>query len=66
LAFVDRPFQPEPILGSCRRSGCRHVFLNAIPQEDGSLAYEISDQGYMEKLLAGKTSGPLFVEKEHG
>lgn len=66
LAFVDRPFQPEPILGSCRRSGFRHVFLNAIPQEDGSLAYEISDQGYMEKLLAGKTSGPLFVEKEHG
>ncbi|BDG20179.1 alpha-D-ribose 1-methylphosphonate 5-phosphate C-P lyase (plasmid) [Thermus thermophilus] len=66
LAFPDRPFAPEPILGRCRRTGANHVFLNAIPQEDGGVAYEISDQGYMEKLLRGERPGPLFVEVGRG
>lgn len=66
LAFHDRPFRPEPIRGRCRRSGAHHVFLNAIPQEDGSLAHEVSDQGYLEKLLAGQEAGELFLEVEHG
>lgn len=62
LAFRDRPFAPEPILGRCRRTGRNHVFLNALPQEDGSLVHEISDQGYLEKLLRGEEAGPLFLE----
>lgn len=62
LAFLDRPFRPEAIQGRCRRTGLAHVFLNALPQEDGHLQYEISDQGYMEKLLRGEAPGELFVE----
>ncbi|GLV48930.1 carbon-phosphorus lyase complex subunit PhnJ [Thermus sp. LT1-2-5] len=66
LAFFDKPFQPEVIRGHCRRSGVNHVFLNALPQEDGTLVYEVSDQGYLEKLLAGRETGELFVETRHG
>lgn len=60
LAFADRPFTREPILGRCRRTGANHVFLNAIPQEDGRVEYEISDQGYLEKLIKGVAPGPLY------
>ena len=66
LTFTDRPFEVEAIQGRCRRTGVNHVFLNAIPQEDGRVEYEVSDGGYMEKLLRGLPPGPLFTEVSRG
>ena len=53
LEFDDVPFQVEDQRDwSCMRTGVRGKFMNEIPNEDGSSVYEISDTGYVEKLLA--------------
>jgi alpha-D-ribose 1-methylphosphonate 5-phosphate C-P lyase len=52
LEFDDVPFEVEDQLGwVCRQTGATHKFMNEIPQDDGLSAYELSDTGYMEKLV---------------
>ncbi len=52
LEFTDVPFEVEDQRGwHCRKTGAGHKFMNEIPQEDGTSAYELSDTGYMEKLV---------------
>ena len=62
LEFDDVPFMVEDQRGwVCQRTGATHKFMNEIPQADGSARYELSDTGYLEKLLAkqrGVGSGP--------
>jgi alpha-D-ribose 1-methylphosphonate 5-phosphate C-P lyase len=44
LAFDDVPYRVEDHGHlTCSRSGARGFFMNEIPQDDGSSAYEISD-----------------------
>ncbi|MFN8562284.1 MAG: alpha-D-ribose 1-methylphosphonate 5-phosphate C-P-lyase PhnJ [Anaerolineae bacterium] len=55
LEFTDVPFEVEEQEGwICRQTGVEHKFMNEIPQEDGASVYELSDTGYMEKLVAQK------------
>ena len=52
LEFDDVPFEVEDQQGwLCRQTGVTNKFMNEIPQDDGTSAYELSDTGYMEKLV---------------
>ncbi|GAB4518210.1 MAG: alpha-D-ribose 1-methylphosphonate 5-phosphate C-P-lyase PhnJ [Anaerolineae bacterium] len=52
LEFEDVPFEVENQDGwVCRKTNAIHKFMNEIPQEDGTSVYELSDTGYMEKLI---------------
>jgi alpha-D-ribose 1-methylphosphonate 5-phosphate C-P lyase len=52
LEFDDVPFEVEDQQGwLCRQTGITNKFMNEIPQGDGTSAYELSDTGYMEKLV---------------
>jgi alpha-D-ribose 1-methylphosphonate 5-phosphate C-P lyase len=52
LEFDDVPFEVEDQWGwVCRQTGVTHKFMNEIPQADGTSGYELSDTGYMEKLV---------------
>jgi alpha-D-ribose 1-methylphosphonate 5-phosphate C-P lyase len=52
LEFTDVPFEVEDQQGwSCRKSGATHKFFNEIPLDDGTSTYELSDTGYLEKLV---------------
>lgn len=52
LVFDDVPYQVEDH-GSltCFRSGAKGFFMNEIPQDDGSSAYEVSDSEYGVKTI---------------
>jgi alpha-D-ribose 1-methylphosphonate 5-phosphate C-P lyase len=53
LEFTDVPFQVEDQRAwTDLKTGAKNKFMNEIPLEDGNSAYEISDTGYHEKLLA--------------
>ena len=55
LEFTDVPFEVEDQAGwACRKTGATFKFMNEIPQDDGGSAYELSDTGYMEKLVASQ------------
>jgi alpha-D-ribose 1-methylphosphonate 5-phosphate C-P lyase len=52
LEFTDVPFAVEDQTGwQCRVTGAQHKFMNEIPQDDGTAHYELSDTGYMHKLI---------------
>nr|WP_319388348.1 alpha-D-ribose 1-methylphosphonate 5-phosphate C-P-lyase PhnJ [uncultured Cohaesibacter sp.] len=52
LVFDDIPYKVEEH-GSliCSRSGAKGFFMNEIPQDDGSSAYELSDSEYGAKTI---------------
>lgn len=53
LEFDDVFFQVEQqATWICRQTGARYKFMNEIPLEDGTVAYELSDTGYAAKLTA--------------
>ena len=53
LEFTDVPFEVEhQQTWTDRFTGTRNKFMTEIPQPDGSVHYEISDTGYIEKLKA--------------
>ena len=55
LEFTDVPFEVEDQAGwVCRQTGAEHKFINEIPQEEGGSVYELSDTGYLEKLVTQK------------
>ncbi|MCV6593922.1 MAG: alpha-D-ribose 1-methylphosphonate 5-phosphate C-P-lyase PhnJ [Silicimonas sp.] len=52
LVFDDVPYRVEEHGAlTCTRSGARGFFMNEIPQDDGSSAFEISDSEYGVKTL---------------
>lgn len=52
LEFDDVPFRVEnQKQWACYRTGEHNKFMNEIPQQGGSALYEISDTGYVEKVL---------------
>jgi len=53
LEFTDVPFEVEDQSDwECRATEAVNKFMNEIPQDDGTSVYELSDTGYMEKLLS--------------
>lgn len=55
LEFTDVPFEVEDQHEwECRMTDIFNKFMNEIPQDDGSSVYELSDTGFMEKLLSLK------------
>ncbi len=62
LEFTDVPFQVEDQEGwICRKTAATHKFMNEIPQEDGSSVYELSDTGFMEKLIARQRGDDIAI-----
>lgn len=52
LEFTDVPFQVEDQQGwASFATGVINKFMNEIPQADGTSIYELSDTGYLEKLI---------------
>lgn len=53
LEFSDVPFQVEDQRAwADLKTGVKNKFMNEIPLENGGSAYEVSDTGYHDKLLA--------------
>jgi len=53
LAFSDVPYQVESHQElTCEKSGLKGFFMNEIPQEDGSSAYEVSDSNFGIKAIS--------------
>ncbi|MEO1163808.1 MAG: alpha-D-ribose 1-methylphosphonate 5-phosphate C-P-lyase PhnJ [Chloroflexota bacterium] len=53
LEFTDVPFEVEDQADwVCRATEAVNKFMNEIPQDDGTSEFELSDSGYMEKLLS--------------
>ncbi len=52
LEFTDVHFRVEDQRAwVCSKSGIRNKFMNEIPQEDGTSAYQVSDTSYAEKIV---------------
>ncbi|MBN9887988.1 alpha-D-ribose 1-methylphosphonate 5-phosphate C-P-lyase PhnJ [Salipiger abyssi] len=61
LVFDDVPYRVEDHAGlTCHRSGARGVFMNEIPQEDGTSLHEVSDSQLGVKLLNGEAPGEMW------
>lgn len=48
---------------TCSRSGANGFFMNEIPQEDGSSAYELSDSGFGVKHIQQSTGDAVTFGK---
>ena len=60
LVFDDVPYKVEDHGElSCFRSGARGFFMNEIPQEDGSSAFEISDSDFGVKSIRTAEGEPV-------
>ncbi len=70
LEFSDVPFEVEDQEGwICRVTEAINKFMNEIPHADGTSQYEISDTGYLHKLVAenrGEATdiGKTYYDKE--
>lgn len=59
LEFTDVPFRVEDLRALvCAQTGATNVFMNEIPQPDGSSSWQISDTGLAEKLAGGPEAAP--------
>lgn len=62
LEFTDVPFEVEDQRGWVgRKTGATNKFMNEIPLDGGSSAYELSDTGYMEKLVNQQKGEPADI-----
>lgn len=62
LEFTDVPFEVEDQADwECRRTGAVNKFMNEIPLDEGTSAYELSDTGYMEKLLSQRQGDDVTI-----
>jgi len=53
LEFTDVPFEVEDQEGwECRVTEAVNKFMNEIPQDDGTSQYELSDTGYLHKMVS--------------
>ncbi len=70
LEFEDIPFLVEDQSGRiCRKTGVTTWFMNEIPEKDGSASFELSDTGFIEKLVRkerGESSGigPTYYDPD--
>lgn len=68
LEFDDVPFRVENQRGwVCVRTGIQNKFMNEIPQADGSSIFEVSDTGYVSKLIqrdANPATGTTYFDDE--
>ncbi|MEL6680071.1 MAG: alpha-D-ribose 1-methylphosphonate 5-phosphate C-P-lyase PhnJ [Pseudomonadota bacterium] len=64
LVFSDVPYKVEDHAGlTCHRSGAQGFFMNEIPQDDGSSAFEVSDSDWGVKAIRHREgSGPTLGE----
>lgn len=66
LEFDDVPFEVENQQGwRCARTSTENKFMNELPQDDGTSIYELSDTGYMDKLLANQQGESLPIGKTY-
>ncbi|MBU1278913.1 MAG: alpha-D-ribose 1-methylphosphonate 5-phosphate C-P-lyase PhnJ [Alphaproteobacteria bacterium] len=64
LVFDDVPYKVEEHHDlTCSRSGAKGFFMNEIPQEDGSSAYELSDSGFGVKHIQQSTGDAVTFGK---
>jgi alpha-D-ribose 1-methylphosphonate 5-phosphate C-P lyase len=62
LEFDDVPFQVEDQREWADRvTGVLNKFMNELPQADGSSQYEVSDSGYLEKIIAQLRGEPADI-----
>jgi alpha-D-ribose 1-methylphosphonate 5-phosphate C-P lyase len=55
LEFDDVPFRIENQRGwVCHKSGIQNKFMTEIPQEGGTALHEVSDTGYVGKVVDQK------------
>jgi alpha-D-ribose 1-methylphosphonate 5-phosphate C-P lyase len=60
LVFDDVPYRVEDHAGlTCSRSGAKGFFMNEIPQDDGSSAFELSDSEYGVKSIRRAEGDPV-------
>ena len=45
----------------CRQSGAQHKFMNELPQDDGTMLYELSDTSYATKLVAQRSGQAITL-----
>jgi len=68
LEFSDVPFRVEDLRAMvCAQTGARNVFMNEIPQPDGTSSWQVSDTGLAEKLARGHaaaTIGATYYDRE--
>jgi len=70
LEFDDVPFEVEDQTGwVSEQTGATNKFMNEIPQDDGTSAHEISDTGYLDKLVTQQrgeetTIGETYYDDE--
>ena len=63
LAFSDVAFKVEDHADlTCMRSGTKGYFMNEIPQDDGSAAFELSDSHLGIKALNAESPGPTWYK----
>jgi len=66
LAFDDVPFRVEDQRDwVCARSGLRHKLMNEIPQGDGGARYEVSDSGYLEKVVRQREGEAVHLGRSY-
>ncbi len=62
LEFDDVPFEVEDQQGwISRQTGATNKFMNEIPQDDGTSTHEISDTGYLDKLVMRQRSEEVTI-----
>lgn len=62
LVFDDVPYRVEDHGGlTCHRSGARGFFMNEIPQDDGSSAFEISDSELGIKTIRSRDGDDVAI-----
>ncbi|BCX03799.1 MAG: carbon-phosphorus lyase complex subunit PhnJ [Candidatus Roseilinea sp.] len=62
LEFADVPFRVEDQRGwTCRHTGLQNKFMSELPQPGGSALYEISDTGFVEKVIARSKTSEVSV-----
>lgn len=62
LVFSDVPYKVEDHAGlTCHRSGVRGYFMNEIPQDDGTSAYELSDSHFGVKAIRRAEGEPVVT-----
>ena len=60
LVFSDVPYRVEDHGGlTCTKSGARGFFMNEIPQDDGTSAFEISDSEMGVKMIRQSEGAPV-------
>ena len=62
LVFSDIPYRVEDHGHlTCHRSGARGVFMNEIPQDDGTSAFEVSDSEWGVKTIRARDGEPVTL-----